>query len=50
VGTGAGDAYPLPDGLKDGESVTVLNFDHGFLTVRDQANKEWRVYLTNIDL
>jgi hypothetical protein len=45
---GAGNAYPLPDGLKDGQSVTVLAFDHGFLTIRDEAGQEWRVYVTNI--
>ena len=46
---GAGNAYPLPDGLKDGQPVTVLAFDHGYLTVKDAAGKEWRVYMTNID-
>jgi hypothetical protein len=46
---GAGNAYPLPDGLKDGQSVTVLAFDHGFLTIRDEAGQEWRVYVTNIE-
>jgi hypothetical protein len=46
---GGGNAYPLPDGLTDGQPVTVVAFDHGYATVKDETGKEWQVFLTNID-
>jgi hypothetical protein len=46
---GTGNAYPLPAGLQDGQTVTVLAFDHGYFHLRDANGNEWRVYLVNID-
>jgi hypothetical protein len=46
---GAGNAYPLPDGLTDGQAVTVLCFDRGYFKVKDAAGREWQVYTTNVD-
>src|SRR6185436_10709972 len=46
---GSGNAYPLPPGLQDGQTVTVLAFDHGYFNVRDAGGNEWQVYLVNID-
>jgi hypothetical protein len=46
---GAGNAYPLPDGWHDGQSVTVIDFDRGWATVQDEAGRQVQVFLTNID-
>jgi hypothetical protein len=46
---GSGNAYPLPDGWHDGQAVTVLAFDRGWATVRDEAGRETEVYLVNLD-
>ena len=46
---GAGNAYPLPDGWHHGQAVTVLAFDRGWATVRDEAGRETEVFLINLD-
>jgi uncharacterized protein YgiM (DUF1202 family) len=46
---GAGNAYRLAEGLTDGQQVTIVTFDHGWLMVRDDQGKQCQVYMTNID-
>jgi hypothetical protein len=45
---GSGNAYPLPSGWSDGEEVTVVGFDHGWVRVLGQG-KEATVFIVNID-
>jgi len=45
---GAGNAYPLPPGWSDGEEVTVIGFDHGYVRVLGDG-KEATVFIVNID-
>ena len=46
---GAGNAYSLPDGWNDGQVVTVIDFDHGWVTDRDGNGRETQVFMTRID-
>jgi hypothetical protein len=41
-------AYPLPTGWQDGEEVTVMSFDHGYVRVLGEG-KETTVFIVNID-
>ena len=43
-----GNAYPLPHGWHDGEEVTVVGFDHGYVRVLGDG-KETTVFVVNID-
>ena len=45
---GSGNAYPLPRGWSDGEEVTVIGFDHGYVRVLGEG-KETTVFIVNID-
>jgi hypothetical protein len=45
---GSGNAYPLPPGWSDGEEVTVLGLDHGWVRVLGEG-KETSVFIANID-
>ena len=45
---GAGNVYPLPSGWRDGEEVTVIGFDHGYVRVLGDG-KETTVFIVNID-
>lgn len=47
--SGAGNAYPLPTGWIDGQAVTVIAFDRGWATVRDEAGKQAEVFIVNIN-
>lgn len=47
--SGNGNAYPLPVGWHVGQVVTVLAFDRGWATVRDEAGRETEVFLVNLD-
>jgi hypothetical protein len=44
----SGNAYPLPPGWIDGEEVTVIGFDHGYVRVLGEG-KETTVFIVNID-
>jgi hypothetical protein len=41
-------AYPLPPGWHDGQEVTVIGFDTGYVRVLGDG-KETTVYIVNID-
>lgn len=41
-------AYPLPPGWHDGDEVTVIGFDHGYVRVLGEG-RETTVYIVNID-
>ena len=43
-----GNAYPLPPGWHDGQEVTVVGFDHGYVRVLGDG-KETTVFVVNID-
>jgi hypothetical protein len=43
-----GNAYPLPPGWTDGEEVTVIGFDHGYVRAVGDG-KEANVFILNID-
>ena len=39
--------YSLPAGLIDGDSVKVLNFDHGYYTVEKDGGR-FEIFLANV--
>jgi hypothetical protein len=39
--------YPLPIGLKEGDLVKVLDFDHGYYSVK-RDGKVFSIFLTNV--
>jgi len=42
-------AYPLPDGLSDGQAATVARIEFPRVFVRDDSGREWDLFLANID-
>jgi len=46
---GNSNAYPLKPGWHNGQPVTILTFDCGWATVRDEAGRETEVFLVNLD-
>ena len=42
-------AYPLPDGLSDGQAATVARIEFPRVFVRDDSGHEWDLFMANID-
>ena len=49
VGLSDTQAYPLPMGLTDGQSVTIFRIEAPRVFVRDDEGLDWDLFLTNID-